>query len=162
MKTLIKLALSVFVTLLLSNTLLYAQWTSGGGQTPVNALRGGNEADGSPLYIARVRHEGGLHIGKVRANSREAFIPFGGIEMVVTNFEIYTGRGAWVHLDGNFPPNAIAAGYEADGSALYIARASLGGGMHIGKVRANAREAFIPFGGREEIVSDFEILVRVR
>jgi hypothetical protein len=83
--------------------------------------------------------------------------------MLGKHFEIYTGRGSWIRPQGgNFPSNAIAAGYENDGSALYIARASLGGGLHIGKVRANGREAFIPYGGREEIVSDFEILVRVR
>ncbi|WP_428656176.1 DUF3421 domain-containing protein [Runella sp.] len=152
----------LFFVLLVGGMPAYAQWERvHGGVTPSYALPAGNENDGSPLYIARIRHEGGIHIGKVRANAREAFIPYGGKEIIADNFEIYTGKGRWVTVSGgNFPANAIVGGYENDNSPLYIVRASIGGGLHIGKARANAREAFIPYGGTEEIVSNFQVLTR--
>ncbi len=136
----------------------HAQWqTVVNGVTP-SALRGGHEANGSVLYIARVKHGNGVHMGKARANSREAFIPFGGKELVLSNYEVFTGTGQWVKASANnFPANAIQGGYEADGNALYIARAVIDGGYHPGKARKNG-DGFIPFGGVERIVKDYEVL----
>jgi Protein of unknown function (DUF3421) len=149
------------VILLLSVTTAHAQWERvHRSVTPAYAFRGGNEADGSPLYIARIQHEGGVHIGKARQNAAEAFIPYGGAELIVDRYDVYVGKGKWVSgTNGKSPKGAVMGGYEADGSPLYIARAYIGGGWHIGKARRNATEAFIPYGGREEIVSDFQILV---
>jgi hypothetical protein len=140
----------------------YAQWVlvSDGG-TPSYAMKGGYESDGTILYIARIQYEGGTHIGKARANAREAFIPYGGKELISSPYELYTGKGRWMKvLDGKFPKGAVVGGNENNGTALFIARSFIEGGWHIGKVRVNATEAFIPYGGKEEIVSDFEILVR--
>ncbi len=136
----------------------HAQWqTVTNGVTP-SALRGGHEANGSALYIARVKHGNGVHMGKARPNSREAFIPFGGKELVLSNYEVFTGTGQWVKASANnFPANAIQGGYEADGNALYIARAVIDGGYHPGKARKNG-DGFIPFGGVERIVKDYEVL----
>jgi hypothetical protein len=136
----------------------HAQWqTVVNGVTP-SALRGGHEANGSVLYIARVKHGNGVHMGKARANSREAFIPFGGKELVLSNYEVFTGTGQWVKASANnFPANAIQGGYEADGAKLYIVRAVIDGGYHPGKARKNG-DGFIPFGGVERIVKDYEVL----
>ncbi|MBK8878564.1 MAG: DUF3421 domain-containing protein [Haliscomenobacter sp.] len=136
----------------------HAQWQRVvNGITP-SALRGGNEANGNVLYIARVKHENGVHIGKARPNSREAFIPFGGKELVLNNYEVFTGTGQWVKATANnFPSNAIAAGYEANGAPLYIARAVIDGGYHPGKARKNG-DGFIPYGGVERVIKDYEVL----
>lgn len=129
------------------------------GQTPPNALQAGYEADGTPLYIARSFYNNSFVIGKVRANAQEAFVPYGGREILQTSFSVYTGTGSWVLVRAgqSVPPNAIVAGQEANGTPLYIARASMGGGLHIGKSRG--RDAFIPFDGKEVVVSSFEVLV---
>lgn len=136
----------------------HAQWqTVVNGITP-SALRGGHEANGNVLYIARVKHENGVHIGKARPNSREAFIPFGGKELALNNYEVFTGTGQWVKATANnFPSNAIAAGYEANGAPLYIARAVIDGGYHPGKARKNG-DGFIPYGGVERVIKDYEVL----
>ena len=139
-----------------------AQWVLvSDNKTPESAMQAGSEADGTPLYIARIHYEGGIHIGKARANAKDAFIPYGGSELVISPYEIYIGKGRWVEVSGGrFPARAIAGGNENDGSALFIARAYMGGSWHIGKVRSNATEAFIPYGGREEIVTKFQVLSR--
>jgi len=139
----------------------HAQWQRvNNGVTPTNAFVAGNEADGSPLYIVRVNHEGGVQVGKARANTKDAFIPYGGAEVVIQNYEIYTGTGRWVQATAcTWPQNAIVGGREPDGRLLYIVRATLGGGIHPGKARLNA-DAFIPHGGVENVVTDFEVLTR--
>lgn len=70
------------------------------------------------------------------------------------------GKGKWDNItNGKYPKGAVVGGNEADGWPFYIARAYIGGGWHIGKVRKNATQAFIPYGGKEEIVSDFQVLI---
>lgn len=152
----------VFLLLILFsfNTISYAQWQRvTNGIIPTNAFAAGHEADGTPIYIARVSHEGGVHLGKVKANSTGALIPFGGRELYLENYEVYTGTGTWVQASvRGLPTTAIRGGQEADGTPLYIARALIENGRHPGKVRANAA-ACIPYGGIEKIIDHYQVLV---
>jgi len=59
-----------------------------GGDIPIDALRGGHEADGRALYICRAMHEGGWHIGKIGHHLRGARIPYGGKEIVFSTYEV--------------------------------------------------------------------------
>lgn len=148
-----------FLFLIINQLDVSAQWSRVTNSIiPSNALRAGNEANGTPLYIARANYEGGLHVGK--ANSGEAYIPYGGREVYVQNYEVYTGTGTWIRIsNGNFPQNAIVGGREADGTPLYIARAAIEGGIHIGKAKAS-NEAWISYGGVERyFANNFEVLV---
>jgi hypothetical protein len=131
------------------------------GQIPTNALRAGNEADGTPLFIARAPHEGGVVVGKAWQGDPTAAFPYGGQEIRLGNYEVYVGQGTWATVSSgqSVPANAIAAGREADGTPLYVARAPMGGGTHVGKSRGTG--AFIPYGGREEVVSAFAVLMLV-
>ena len=152
--------LMLAVAALLTSPTLAQDWVRvTDGRMPANALRGGNEADGTPLYVARAHYEGTLHPGKARANAREAFIAYGGREIAVSNYEVYVGTGTWqpVRPGWSVPAMAIAGGREANLMPLYIARAAKGGGIHPGK--SNGREAYIPYGGREEYAQPFEVLV---
>jgi len=58
------------------------------GNFPKNAIRGGQEADGSPIYICRAKHAGGVHIGKTRADWKDCAIPYGGREVLVGTYEV--------------------------------------------------------------------------
>jgi hypothetical protein len=129
------------------------------GQMPANALRAGREADGTPIYIARAPHEGGVVVGKAWPGDPTAAFPYGGQEIRLGNYEVYVGTGTWSkRMAGqSVPSNAIPAGREADGTPLYVARAPVGGGTHVGKARGTA--AFISYGGREEVVSPFWVMV---
>lgn len=139
----------------------HAQWQRvTNGVIPSNALRAGNEPDGTPIYIARVNHEGGVQIGKARQNEAFAFIPYGGKELYLGNYEVYIGTGTWSKgALGNFPSQAVRGGQEANGAPLYMVRKNIEGGIHPGKANANG-EAFIPYGGKElYFTNDYEVLV---
>jgi hypothetical protein len=55
------------------------------------------------------------------------------------------------------PQWAMPAGFEADGTPLYIARASFNGGLQVGKVNPTHTSAYIPWGGKENPVTAFEV-----
>ena len=57
------------------------------------------------------------------------------------------------------PNGANPAGYEANRESLYVARAQIGGGFHLGKYKRGWKQAAFPYGGKELWVSDFEIWV---
>ncbi|MFN4144390.1 MAG: DM9 repeat-containing protein [Runella sp.] len=107
------------------------------GNFPPNALKVGYEADGRPLYIARTAYKGGVVIGKTWDNSPTAAFSYEGHTLLLSSFSVYTGRGYWVKVrqGDTVPPNAILAGNEADGSPLFIARALIANGLHIGNAQ---------------------------
>ena len=49
--------------------------------------------------------------------------------------------------DGEVPPEAVHAGHMADGTSLYLARASIGGGMHLGMLCPELGGARFGYGG---------------
>ncbi|KAL6072266.1 Carbohydrate-binding module family 12 protein [Balamuthia mandrillaris] len=64
------------------------------GKVPPHALPAGREADGQPLWVARTKHQGGLHIGKAGAHLRDGMsLGFGGREINKTVYEVL------VHVD---------------------------------------------------------------
>ena len=66
----------------------------------------------------------------------------------------------WVPASGGaIPPGAAENGHEANGEALFVARAQLNGGVHPGKVRGAFGAANIPFGGQEVKVINYEVLM---
>jgi uncharacterized protein DUF3421 len=68
--------------------------------------------------------------------------------------------GIWIPGDsGLIPDGAIVCGREANGDPLFVARASLNGGIHPGKIRFAFGHALIGFGGQEVPVQNYEVLV---
>lgn len=136
------------------------QWVSDfEGGIPDGAVVCGQEADGTPLYLARAYYSGGLHPGKVRPEFESANIPYGGDEVKVNSYEVYCGGGTWIEASGGIiPEGAVACGYEANGEPLYAARAWYEGGLQIGKVRPGFDGANIPYGGDEITVNSYEVL----
>lgn len=47
------------------------------------SLTAGVTADGEPLYVGRVNHEGSLTVGKVQISHGALYIPFGGSEVPI-------------------------------------------------------------------------------
>lgn len=129
------------------------------GQIPSFGVQGGHEANGTPLYVVRADYEGGLHIGKARPGDLKASISYGGQEVWVAPYSVLISPGRWVQVVSNrIPANAVQAGQEASGSPLYIARAKLGDGVHVGKASPN-QGAYIPYDGREVHVTTFEVFI---
>lgn len=66
----------------------------------------------------------------------------------------------WVTTTGcHIPEHAIRAGYEADGRPLFIARTSMEGISTPGKCGFHLPGAHIPYGCKENIAHQYEVLV---
>jgi hypothetical protein len=60
---------------------------------------------------------------------------------------------------GEIPEGAAVAGFEADGTPLFIARAEYKDSLQLGKVRPEFGAANIPYGGEEVKVNPYEVLM---
>jgi hypothetical protein len=125
------------------------KWIPGtSAAVPPGAIPGGNEADGTPLYIIRAPLEGGLVPGKFNPVYHTGYLPYGGKEREIQSFEILVQD--WVPLAGMQPPPGVAAaGSEADGAPLYIIRARVGSGVHPGKLNPANGTGYVSYGGTE-------------
>ncbi|KAJ3037601.1 hypothetical protein HDV00_001489 [Rhizophlyctis rosea] len=73
-----------------SDMLPPTSWVSTtGNKIPDGAVQAGQEGNGNPLYIARVYHEGGLHVGKAGRHLPDGcHIAYGGAEITLDEYEI--------------------------------------------------------------------------
>jgi hypothetical protein len=125
------------------------------------AFRAGVDGDKTPLAVLRFPQGGSLQPGKFRLSDRQGYISSGGKEVAVAaaNVQLFTGTGIWVApTRASAPEGAIPAGYDDDGSPLYIIRAKQNGTDVLGKYSEKRNEALIPFGGNELKVTSFEVL----
>jgi hypothetical protein len=116
------------------------------GQIPPDAVQGGCEEDGRPLYIARQYHEGGLHLGKAAPHIKGLLMPYGMKEHFYKEYYVLCGdaRGLrWVECRGKATPQGwspLEAGNESDGTELYVAKFRYKGGEQIGKAGPGFRD----------------------
>ncbi|XP_053605349.1 uncharacterized protein LOC128672313 [Plodia interpunctella] len=118
--------------------------------------------DGSPLWVIRARFEGDLIPGKLAIKHRSAYVPWGGKENPVQNFEVCCARPEtvrWIESrDGNVPPNGIAAGNTDQGEPLYVGRAKHQGSLTPGKIQQSHKVLYISFAGQEIPHTVYEVL----
>ncbi|VDQ09995.1 unnamed protein product [Trichobilharzia regenti] len=60
---------------------------------------------------------------------------------------------------GHIPKNAIVAGISKDGSPLYVVKGYVGGELCIGKLHDGHPCAYLPWGGKENRVDEYDVLV---
>jgi len=144
----------------------YTWVLTNGKNFPQGAIEGGREKNGNVLYIARVFHEGGVHVGKAGDHlDKGAVIGYGGKEVEVDTYEILLGdtsKVKWVSVsDSTFSPQAaVEGGKEANGTTLFIAQAYYEGGTHPGKYSNGMKGACIAYGKNEKVIKDnFRILI---
>ncbi|XP_069357278.1 lysosomal proton-coupled steroid conjugate and bile acid symporter SLC46A3-like isoform X2 [Maniola hyperantus] len=120
--------------------------------------------DGSPLWVIRSYHNGGLVPGKLAVKHRAAYIPFAGREIPVHNFEVLCAPQhavKWVPAsNGQVPPEAIIAGNTINAEPLYVGRVRHRGSLTPGKVQPSHEVCYISFGGSEVPLRQYEILCR--
>jgi len=137
---------------------------SSSGRCPAHAVPGGTE-NGETLYIARAQHGGSIVPGKLHCSHRTAYIPYGGQEHRKTNYEILCFKGQcgtsleWVNAShGAVPSGALKIGKEANGVALYAARAFIENDWTPGKVNSQHKVCYVPWGGKEHAFSSYQVL----
>ena len=135
------------------------------GELPGNAIQGGYEKDGTPVYVSRfVTKEGQLSPGKFHQPLGTAYSSWGGIEHSSKIYQVLTHPNQvdalkWVTAsNGYLPSGAIRAGGDPGKNDLYIARAPLLGGLCCGKYQPTHKCAYLPFGGKEHPVPICEVL----
>jgi len=111
----------------------------------------------------RIPHGSGIQLGKFNVGTRKGYFSYGGKEINVDlgNAQVFVGKGVWRHWNGNLPAGAIPAGRDDDGSLLYMIRASVPGvpgAQSVGKYTDARKQAYVPYGGNEVLVTDFDIL----
>ncbi|KAJ3108313.1 hypothetical protein HDU97_001438 [Phlyctochytrium planicorne] len=135
---------------------------------PPDGIQCGTDGDGTPLYAARVNHDGGLVIGKASHKMGMVFsfmlivLVQGGKEYPVKrgHYEILCGPSSaieWVPLtsfqslaaSGQVP---IEGGKEQDGHPLYIGQAFYQNGVHVGKCGEHMKGVLLGWGGKEVAV----------
>ncbi|CAH1179598.1 unnamed protein product [Phaedon cochleariae] len=137
-------------------------WAPGrGGAVPPRAFTGG-EDNGEPIYVVRAQLNGGLIPGKLVPSHGVCYVPWGGQENAVAEYEVLCDfPGQWIACSGgNIPPNALTAGQSEDGEPLYVGRVVHDGALTVGKVQPGHGVCYIPYGGQELSFPDYEILVQ--
>ncbi|XP_061177366.1 uncharacterized protein LOC133186107 [Saccostrea echinata] len=144
-----------------------AVWvTTTGSHIPEGAVRGGFEADGRPLFIARAQIEGIMTPGKCGFHLPGAQIPFGMIEQIIYLYDVLVhptrspGFFDWRRAsEGKVPSNA----YKTD-KDTYIGRAFYQGSLVPGKIATGYPHwcAYIGHGGNEISITDYEVLCELK
>ena len=138
------------------------------GEVPPNAVIGGNESNGRPLYVARfVTKECQLAPGKLEPSHRSAYASCNGQEQSSNVYQVLTHPNQqelrWVPTNGNnLPTGALQAGGDYK-SPLYIGRAPFQGGVCCGKYEPSHGCVYVPWGGKEHgVPNNFEVLCLTR
>lgn len=109
------------------------------GAIPPNAVQGGFEKDGKPLFVARGLHKGSLIPGKAAPHIGGMYVPYDGKEKLVTEYEVLVGDAhllCWKECTGRIQLQGwspLEVGYEADGRELFVGKTRYDGGEVIGK-----------------------------
>lgn len=133
---------------------------------PENPVIAGKYVDGSVLYAGRAYYGGDLLPAMIFINHLEhgtiAHVSYNGREIPQENgFEILLPDGLYVwrnEANGGVPFRAIEVGHTADGETLYLGRGRHQGAVIPGKVHPTHNCLYIPFGGREIALRQYEVL----
>jgi hypothetical protein len=139
------------------------------GNVPAGAVAGGQEGTGETLYVCRASYMGGKHPGKTRLAFLGCNFPYGGREIGThVDYDVLVDRGggpgpAWVAArDGVIPKDAVLVGQE-NGLSMFVCRGRpRGGGLHLGKIRADFHGCALASNGAEEGVDAYEVLVATK
>jgi len=141
------------------------------GQREMNGgYLGGTDHNNVPLFVSRIRFEGGVQPGKWSPGIGDITFPYDGKEISgSTEFEVLEMNNSvtWQYCNNisEIPGHAIQVGNEADGKPLYTTRADVNGTKQIGKAGRHFTPTggcSIGYGGKEINIMPFEVLVQVQ
>ncbi|KAF8629226.1 hypothetical protein AX17_005809 [Amanita inopinata Kibby_2008] len=143
-----------------------ATWVLNHGKSiPQGALTISN--DPFNMFTCRTYVDGGIQLGKASGEFQKgAVIGYKNEEMHFDEYEILVGDMGglrWVSASGqinvsNLGARPVEGGRENDGTPLYIVRAYYKEAVHPGKTSSKLDGAYIPWGGKEKAVQEYEVL----
>ncbi|KAJ2504217.1 hypothetical protein H4217_009443, partial [Coemansia sp. RSA 1939] len=134
------------------------------GQIPPNAVQGGAEKDGKPLFVARAIYKGGLHPGKAGEHIQGGgcSIGYGHKEVNLNEYQVLCGNAAnlkWVEQENSLVVqgfNPVEGGYEESGEPLFIAKTLYDGSQQLGKCGAHIKHGMsFAYGHKEKTVDKY-------
>ncbi|XP_030378720.1 uncharacterized protein LOC115627237 [Scaptodrosophila lebanonensis] len=130
---------------------------------PEGALVAGHDSDGDTIYVGRIERNGDFLPVKVVPAKQTAYVAYGSLEHEITDVEVLVGAGyKWVPAsNGNVVPNAVSTGSNVDGERLYVGRANYCDSLSVGKIHPSHGCIYIPFGGEEVKLEEYEVLVHL-
>jgi hypothetical protein len=144
-----------------------ATWVLNHGKSiPQGAITTGREHSWN-LYICRAFFDGGILLGKASdVFEKGGVIGYKDKEHAIDTYEILLGNMnqlKWVRTRGKLNLDSLRArpvegGNENDGSPLYVAKAHHKGAEHPGKASEKLKGAYIPYGGGEELIEEYDVL----
>ncbi|KAI9503744.1 hypothetical protein BX070DRAFT_140733 [Coemansia spiralis] len=144
------------------------QWVSAaGGFIPPNAVQGGIEVDGKPLFVARAMYKGGLHPGKAAEHIQDGgcSIGYGHKEVNLGEYQVLCGDASklkWINqinelIIQGFTP--VEGGYEETGEPLFIAKTMYDGSQQLGKCAPHIKKGMsFPYGHKEKTADKYLVL----
>lgn len=131
-------------------------------QIPPQAVHGGNDSDGTPIFVGRSNYNGDWLVAKVIPSKQCAYVCWGGQEIYVTTYEILCGIDyVWQPAQsGSVPPNAVTTGTTGSGEPLYVGRGHWRGSLTPGKIQTSHNCLYIPYSGHEVRIDNYEVLVK--
>jgi len=157
-----KRLLACWFIIVLFSTTVRAGWIKAQeGQVPPNAIVAGKNRDGQLLYVCRVQYEGGVYPGALASDTKNCSISYDGKEYSLPNYEILVGVGySWVTVyNGEVPFDALLAGKEPQGNAIYICRGEINSEWCPGKISTTYGGCRVPHAGKELTALWYEVLV---
>ncbi|XP_055918204.1 uncharacterized protein LOC129950333 [Eupeodes corollae] len=131
---------------------------------PPNAVIAGHDSDKSPIFVARAFHDGENLPAKFVPNIGSVYVSYGGKDLFKDEFEVLVGDGyTWVggtHSGDNIPIGAVSTGWTHNGEKVYVGRGYHHGSTTPGKVHPREYCIYIPYGGKEVKLKDYEMLVK--
>lgn len=142
------------------NNVIWITWKS--DNVPRDAIYAGVDTDLTTLYVGRCFHNGDLLPAKVNISKACAYVSFNGHEVLKEDYELLTGTGfEWIPAhDGYVPQDAVIGGRTAGGETLYIGRGHHMESITPGKIQPSENCLYIPFGGGEVKLQNYEVLVK--
>jgi hypothetical protein len=156
-----KCLLVLCVILASSNLPANAEWVlAQGGVLPPNALIGGQNSNGQPLYICRVKFEGSIFPG-MTGPSKTCDISHEGKTYFFSKYKVLVGDGySWAAVyEGEIPFDAFSFGEESQGNVRYICRGDVESHWYPGNISQTNKGCSISYEGKAKTVYWYEVLV---
>ncbi len=128
------------------------RWVRSNGRIPNNSIVGGEERNGTELYICRTTHSGTTLPGKVVGD--QCNYNWGTREYTSRNFEVLVGGGEYWTRD--LRTRTAVVGGSSNSDYFYVCRANASGGTHPGRLQNG--KCNYSFGGSGYASNDFEVL----
>lgn len=130
------------------------------GKVPQRAVSSKTTCIGESIWIGRAPHQRSLTPGKIHPSHNCIYIPYGGEEIKIRNYEALVYPETWISSGVNcsLPSDAVVGGCDTDGSSIYVGRCEYNLDIIPAKVIPSKNVCFVSYCGREISMKSYDLL----